>query len=663
MKRHLQCAEQQESAANFSKYCACHEKWISWLILVTNETLFTMRRATCVIVQTHQILPLPRKMTPMTDPGHTWNVIYNAQSNMCHSPNSPNTAPATKNDRPKSQRNLLKTDETSFTMRGRSENDPSMIRPWSEHGTVSPQPASQPRLHFALATSMFYGKIQHFALGLSFQISPNTAPATKIDSATSPNTAPATKYDSHDQSSSHIKHYLQWAMTWLNWAMTWLSYYLTELWLDWAVTWLSYWLDWAITWLSYDLTELWLDWAMTWLSYDLTELWLDWAMTWLSCDLTELWLDRAMTWLSYDLTELWLDWAVTWLSLLCDLVRKSEVSQLNFLWSYPCPEPNQFLCFCFDRSSKTKVEEELPFGHGSWPGMFSARFDGGLMEERFRNVYRILKEHHYDVLMVQAEPADNFGLLTMDYLGRLKNKDGIMIAVATWHYGEWKEHPFGTFSEMSYAVNNNIRFLPLRVEDTYPPQPPGAHQNIVRACINTAFNNGLLYLDCRGNSDMEIAMKIAPVLLAKRRSKLPRSPPPTIPDWCLQFHLDPLNQRSCWDSTSGATKVWHHDAKKMMEGAPVSSHAGAAHGQFGAMWGMWSCLNRLAIVPALKIAALFSRPFLESRLPVTWPLTGGGPLGSTAPCDAGTDSHLRADGGRQGDDWVGGSTVRETKTT
>ena len=45
---------------------------------------------------------------------------------MCHCPNSPNTAPATKNDRPKSQRNLLKTDETSFTMRGRSENDPRM---------------------------------------------------------------------------------------------------------------------------------------------------------------------------------------------------------------------------------------------------------------------------------------------------------------------------------------------------------------------------------------------------------------------------------------------------------------------------------------------------------------------------------------------------------
>ena len=62
MKRYLQCAEQHVSLSKLTKYCACHEKWISWLILVTHETLFTMRGATSVIVQTHQILRLPRKM-------------------------------------------------------------------------------------------------------------------------------------------------------------------------------------------------------------------------------------------------------------------------------------------------------------------------------------------------------------------------------------------------------------------------------------------------------------------------------------------------------------------------------------------------------------------------------------------------------------------------
>ena len=51
-----------------------------------------------VTLQLHQILRLPRKMNLMIDPCHTWNAIYNARSNKCHCPNSPNTAPATKNE-------------------------------------------------------------------------------------------------------------------------------------------------------------------------------------------------------------------------------------------------------------------------------------------------------------------------------------------------------------------------------------------------------------------------------------------------------------------------------------------------------------------------------------------------------------------------------------
>ena len=148
------CACHEKWHLNFTKYCACHAKWLSWSILFTHETLFTMRGVTSVTVQLHQILRLPRKMNLMIDPWHKWNVIYNARSNMRHSPNSPNTAPATKNDRPESQRNLLKTDETSFPMRGRSDHDPSMIRAWSDHETVSPQPASQPRLPFTPTTSI-----------------------------------------------------------------------------------------------------------------------------------------------------------------------------------------------------------------------------------------------------------------------------------------------------------------------------------------------------------------------------------------------------------------------------------------------------------------------------------------------------------------------------
>ena len=138
MKLYWQCAEQQRCFYKITDCCACHGKWLSWLIRITYETLVTMRGAkemslqhhqilrlprkvtliidplhtwnviynarsnmrgaTNVIVQNHQILRLPRKMNRMIDPRHTWNAIYNARSNKCHCPNSPNTAPATKNE-------------------------------------------------------------------------------------------------------------------------------------------------------------------------------------------------------------------------------------------------------------------------------------------------------------------------------------------------------------------------------------------------------------------------------------------------------------------------------------------------------------------------------------------------------------------------------------
>ena len=102
MKRHLQCAEQQAPTSNLTKSCACHAKGMSWLIRITYETSFTMRGATGINLQPHQILRLPRKRNVMIDPHHIWNVIYNARSNRHQSPTSPNTAPTTQNCTPKS---------------------------------------------------------------------------------------------------------------------------------------------------------------------------------------------------------------------------------------------------------------------------------------------------------------------------------------------------------------------------------------------------------------------------------------------------------------------------------------------------------------------------------------------------------------------------------
>ena len=323
MKRYLQCAEQQMASSNITEYCACHANWLLtlsqkflenyWNVISNAGSIRewsehdpTMKpslrnpprnrgyfsrppRAFCiekynisrsgyhsklhrilrlprkVTLQLHQILRLPRKMNLMIDPCHTWNAIYNARSNKCHCLNSPNTAPGTQNDWLSWL--ILVTYETLFTMCGTTDGilqhhrilrlprkltldtftkisrkllkchfqcgvDPRMIRAWSDHETVTPQPASQPRLLFTPTTSILYWKIQHFALRLSFQTSPNTAPATKSDTSTSPNTAPATKNESHDWSLSHMKRlqcaeqqvslskltkYCAWHTKWLSW--------------------------------------------------------------------------------------------------------------------------------------------------------------------------------------------------------------------------------------------------------------------------------------------------------------------------------------------------------------------------------------------------------------------------------------------------------------
>ena len=189
-------AEQQVSRSNLTKYCACHAERLTYLVLIAYETSFTVRGATGVTIQPHQILRLPRKMTRLLYRPHIWNVICNARSNRCHYPTSPNTSPATQNDTARFQRKSPKTGETSFPMRGRSDHDPSMIRPWSDHDPRmkrKPQPASQVRLLFEVRRSIFYCKIQRFVPNLTFKLSPNTAPATKSDTTTSPSTAPATQ--------------------------------------------------------------------------------------------------------------------------------------------------------------------------------------------------------------------------------------------------------------------------------------------------------------------------------------------------------------------------------------------------------------------------------------------------------------------------------------
>ena len=161
MKPYLQCAEQQVSRSNLTKYFACHAERLTYLIIITYETSFTMRGATGVTIQPHQILRLPRKIELQ----NFWQNLW------------------------KQMKRHFQCGDDPTMIRPWSEHDPTMIRPWKR----KPQPASQVRLLFELPTSIFYCKIQRFEPNLTFKHSPSAAPATKSNTWPSPNTAPTTK--------------------------------------------------------------------------------------------------------------------------------------------------------------------------------------------------------------------------------------------------------------------------------------------------------------------------------------------------------------------------------------------------------------------------------------------------------------------------------------
>ena len=385
MKRHLQCAEQEASSSNLTKYCACHVKRISSLIRVTYETSFTMRGATSIALQRHQILRLPRKKSLVFDPRHIWNVIYNARSNKHHPPTSPNAAPATKNDthhwlsshmkrhlqcaeqqaspsnltkycachaklhskiKEKFAENSWSVNSNARPIRAWSEHDQSMIRPWTRHLA----PARSPRLLFALRRRILYWKLQHFALRLSTQISPNTVPATKNDTPTSPNAAPATKSDTPrspntapatksstprspnaapaTKSQLLLSCYSTELLLSCYSTELLLNCYSTELLLNcyWTELLLNcYWTELNLL-LKWAVTELLLNWAepVTQVScyWTVTQVSCYWTVTQLSC----YWTVTQLSW-TWAVTELLLKWAVT------ELLLNWAVTELLLNWA------------------------------------------------------------------------------------------------------------------------------------------------------------------------------------------------------------------------------------------------------------------------------------------------------------------------------------------
>ena len=138
MKRHFQCAEQQVSRSNLTKYCACHAK----LHCKSSGKIFENR----------------------------WNVISNAGPIRPWSEHDPSMIrPWKRKPQPASQvRLLFELPRSIFYWK---------IQRFAPNLTFKPSPNTAPATKSATWTS------------------PNTAPATKSDTWTSPNTAPATKSD------------------------------------------------------------------------------------------------------------------------------------------------------------------------------------------------------------------------------------------------------------------------------------------------------------------------------------------------------------------------------------------------------------------------------------------------------------------------------------
>ena len=126
------------------------------------------------------------------------------------------------------------------------------------------------------------------------------------------------------------------------------------------------------------------------------------------------------------------------------------------------------------QAAESNTVVSLPSGKDACVGMISARFDGGPMEHKFRAVHKILADNQYDVMMVSAGGGENFGDLTTQYLGRLKREKGKMLAVCTKNYGEMTDSAYSSFKELKFALDyeHHIQIVPLKVEKTYPPEPP-----------------------------------------------------------------------------------------------------------------------------------------------------------------------------------------------
>ena len=141
--------------------------------------------------------------------------------------------------------------------------------------------------------------------------------------------------------------------------------------------------------------------------------------------------------------------------------------------------------------------------------MFSLRFDGKETEQLFRQVYKILKDQHYPVMIVEDGAGGDFGATTATFLGRLRKHKGVLLAVCTWHYGEITDSKYSSYEEVKFAHGEDLHILPLRVcDDPWPPEPPCGPEHphdkegTAEGLMAMAFPKSKIYVDCTWASDI-----------------------------------------------------------------------------------------------------------------------------------------------------------------
>ncbi|CAE7253221.1 unnamed protein product [Symbiodinium microadriaticum] len=166
--------------------------------------------------------------------------------------------------------------------------------------------------------------------------------------------------------------------------------------------------------------------------------------------------------------------------------------------------------------------------------MFSVRFNrkNKHTELKFRAVCELLRARDLKILMVEAGAGDDFGRLTARSLRQLKDENGLMLAVCTSDYAEMTASPYSSYAELVFAIDNHVDILPLRVEETYPPQPPWGENHPfdkhgdAKGFVSMAMKSSVVFLDCRDKPEEQIADEIeAKLRITSHKKGIEASPP------------------------------------------------------------------------------------------------------------------------------------------